>query len=75
MRRMIPIFHSVAHKLQDAIEMRVKAVDELDAEVDILAWMGRTALELIGQAGLGHSFDPLVSDSADEFGAAVKATQ
>ena len=55
--------------------MRVKAVDELDAEVDILAWMGRTALELIGQAGLGYSFDPLVSDSADEFGAAVKATQ
>ncbi|KAI0355254.1 cytochrome P450 [Trametes cingulata] len=38
----------------------------------MLGWMGRTALELIGQTGLGYSFDPLVEDSADEFGTAVK---
>ena len=75
MRRMVPIFHSVAHKLQDAIEMRLRAADEADLEIDMLMWMGRTALELVGQVGLGYSFDPLVSDSADEFGAAVKATQ
>lgn len=41
--------------------------------MDVLAWMGRTALELIGQGGLGHSFDPLVEDSQDEFAEAVKA--
>ena len=35
--------------------------------------MSRTALELIGQAGLGYSFDPLVSDSPDEFTLAVKS--
>ena len=28
-------------------------------DLDILAWMGRTALELIGQGGLGHSFNAL----------------
>ena len=39
----------------------------------MLAWMGRTALELIGQAGLGYSFDPLVADSMDEFAGAVKS--
>ena len=35
--------------------------------------MGRTALELVGQGGLGHSFDPLVEDSKDEYTEAVKA--
>ena len=39
----------------------------------MLAWMGRTALELIGQAGLGYSFDPLVADCMDEFAGAVKS--
>ena len=43
------------------------------AEVDMVGWMGRTALELMGQAGLGYSFDPLTADSADEFGEALKA--
>lgn len=28
-----------------------------------MKWMTRTALELIGQSGLGYSFDPLVDDS------------
>ena len=34
--------------------------------------MGRTALELIGQGGLGYSFDRLVEESEDEFGDAMK---
>lgn len=28
-------------------------------EIDVLAWLSRAALELIGQAGLGYSFDDL----------------
>jgi hypothetical protein len=27
-----------------------------------MSWMTRTALELIGQSGLGYSFDPLTED-------------
>lgn len=38
----------------------------------MLSWMSRTALELIGQAGIGHSFDPLVEDVGDEYTTAVK---
>lgn len=41
-------------------------------EIDILHWMGRTALELIGQGGLGYSFDPLVEDVSNHFAEAVK---
>jgi len=30
----------------------------------MLNWMGRTALELVGQAGLGYSFDSMTEDAA-----------
>ncbi|KAI0628909.1 cytochrome P450 [Trametes polyzona] len=74
MRRMVPIFHEVTHKLQQGIEARVAGRDG-PVELDMLNWMSRTALELIGQSGLGYSFDPLVADSADEFGTAIKEFQ
>ncbi|KAH9929175.1 cytochrome P450 [Fomitopsis serialis] len=71
MRHMLPIFYSITSKLQEAITVRVKAGQD---EIDILDWMGRTALELVGQAGLGWSFDPLVKDTVDHnLGTAVKA--
>ena len=37
-------------KLRDTILGRVKAGPQ---EIDMLQWFGRTALELIGQSGLG----------------------
>ena len=42
-------------------------------ELDVLGWMGRTALELVGQGGFGYSFDPLVAESKDSFTDAVKS--
>lgn len=39
----------------------------------MLEWMSRTALELIGQGGLGYSFDPLVEDIDNSLGDAMKA--
>ena len=41
-------------------------------EIDMLTWMGRTALELVGQGGLGYSFDPLVANTHNDFGEAIK---
>ena len=41
-------------------------------EIDVLEWMARLALELVGQAGLGWSFDPLTDDTPREYTAAVK---
>ena len=71
MRHMIPIFYDITRKLQDAIAMRVK---DGQGEIDMLDWMGRTALELIGQAGLGWSFDPLIEDTVgNNLGTAVKS--
>ena len=42
-------------------------------EVDVLQWMNRGALELMGQAGLGYSFDPLVSAGSNDLAKAIKA--
>ncbi|KAL6306620.1 cytochrome P450 [Sparassis latifolia] len=70
MRRVLPIFYKVVGRLHTAINARV---NKEATEVDMLAWMGRTALELIGQGGLGYSFDPLVEDATDEYADALKA--
>ena len=40
--------------------------------VDILGWFGRTALELIGQGGLGYSLDTLTTPTPNDYGEALK---
>ncbi|KAF9459159.1 cytochrome P450 [Collybia nuda] len=60
MRGMIPIFYEVTHKLHAALNSRV--IDG-PREIDMHRWMSRTALELIGQSGLGYSFDSLTDES------------
>ncbi|KAI0764992.1 cytochrome P450 [Fomes fomentarius] len=74
LREMTPIFYEVVHKTCDAIVQRVKAGADTKGgvEIDMLGWMGRTTLEVLGQAGLGYSFDPLTDDRPDEFATAVK---
>ena len=52
--------------------VRIQLKTSESDEVDILAWMGRTALELIGKGGLGHSFDPLVESKPDAYANAMK---
>ena len=42
--------------MNSGIEAEVK---DQTATVDIMEWLGRTALELIGQGGLGVSMDSL----------------
>ncbi|KAH9933804.1 cytochrome P450, partial [Fomitopsis serialis] len=70
MRHILPLFYTVSHRLREAITARVQ---EGPRELDVLYWMGRASLELIGQGGLGHSFDPLIEDREDPYGQAVKA--
>ncbi|KAF8966255.1 cytochrome P450 [Flammula alnicola] len=59
MREMIPTFYNVTYKLRDTIANRVK---DGPREIEIMSWLTRTAMELIGQSGLGYSFDPLTED-------------
>ncbi|KAI0628769.1 cytochrome P450 [Trametes polyzona] len=70
LRGMTPIFNQVVGQLRAAIASRLK---DGPRELDLLEWTGRTALELIGQGGLGYSFDPLTRDVADDFASSLKA--
>ncbi|KAI0948590.1 hypothetical protein AcV7_009287 [Taiwanofungus camphoratus] len=67
---MLPTFYKVVHNLRKAIAAQVK---DGSKEIDVLHWSGRAALELIGQAGLGYSFDPIVADTSNDFADAIKA--
>ncbi|KAJ3565769.1 hypothetical protein NP233_g7435 [Leucocoprinus birnbaumii] len=60
MREMIPLFYEVTDRLRAVL---LKKVTSGSQEVDILHWMTRTALELIGQSGMGYSFDSLEDDN------------
>ncbi|KAH9858559.1 cytochrome P450 [Lenzites betulinus] len=76
LRNMIPLFYDIIHKTRDAMVARVPVGAEKGSatrvELDMLSWMGRTTLEVLGQGALGYSFDPLVEDVPDEFAKTVK---
>lgn len=59
MCEMIPLFYEVTERLRVSLK---KKTANGPKEVDIMQWMTRTALELIGQSGMGYSFDTLESE-------------
>ncbi|CAE6533898.1 unnamed protein product [Rhizoctonia solani] len=62
--------HKAQRKLKDAL---TRAIDGAESkEVDMLLWCSKTALELIGQAGLGHTFGVL-QGTESEYSHAIKS--
>ena len=55
--------------MNSGIEAEVK---DQTATVDIMEWLGRTALELIGQGGLGVSMDSLCEPIPNPLADSVK---
>ncbi|KAI0247114.1 cytochrome P450, partial [Lactifluus subvellereus] len=68
MRYMIPIFHTVVRQLREKLDSTLSSGPQ---EINIVGWMGKVALELIGQAGLGYSFGTLEGRN-DQFYNAIK---
>ncbi|THU78506.1 cytochrome P450 [Dendrothele bispora CBS 962.96] len=62
LKDMLPIVYEVVAKLEEGLSSKFKDGPETQ-EIDMLSWMSRTALELIGQAGLGYSFDNLANET------------
>ncbi|KAH9975384.1 cytochrome P450 [Lactifluus volemus] len=60
MRTIMPIFWDVTRRLEDTF---VDLLRGGPTELDMLVWMSRVSLELIGQAGIGISFDTLAKTS------------
>ncbi|KZP09574.1 cytochrome P450 [Athelia psychrophila] len=66
---MTPVFFEVVNKVRDTLKEKVSGGPQ---EIDMLHWIKRTALELIGQSGLGYSFDDLGENSRpSEYSGAV----
>lgn len=60
-------------QLRDAVTLQLGDLEiGHSAEIDMLHWVKRTALELIGQGGLGYSFGRLDSESANNYSDAVR---
>ncbi|KAJ7170583.1 cytochrome P450 [Mycena crocata] len=72
LRNMVPLFLNVGKRLRTALETKVQNGPQ---EVDMLLWMSRTALELVGQAGLGYSFDTLKDDEIAPYVRSIKNLQ
>ncbi|KAJ3534255.1 hypothetical protein NMY22_g7007 [Coprinellus aureogranulatus] len=70
MRELTPLFYEVVQKLRKSIAQQVAQGAE---EIEILSWMTRAALEIIGQGGFGYSFESLEPEATPHpFGIAVK---
>ncbi|TFY58649.1 hypothetical protein EVG20_g8067 [Dentipellis fragilis] len=69
MRYLTPIFQRVTKELGDLLTTKV---NDGKTELDVMMWMARLSLELIGQGGLGYSFDALNEHSTNAYGTAIK---
>ncbi len=63
------IANAACFQLQKAIETLVGKDGDV---IDVNGWMARTTLEMLGQAGLGYSFDNFIDDSTDAYGDSLK---
>ncbi|PCH43494.1 cytochrome P450 [Wolfiporia cocos MD-104 SS10] len=69
-RELYPIFCNTINRARRTL---VSEVASGQHELDMFHWMNRITLEIVGQAALGYSFDPLeVNEADDEYGKAFK---
>lgn len=69
LRKLVPKLYDVAHRLSDAVGKEIEGSSEV---LDMAQWMSRVALESVGQAVLGYSFDPLNSPSNNPYTKAIR---
>ncbi|THH05492.1 hypothetical protein EW146_g9889 [Bondarzewia mesenterica] len=69
MRHLMPIFYQITQQLRETL---IAKVEDGPKEVDMMDWMTRAALELVGQAGLGYSFDTLDDKVENTYANATK---
>ncbi|KAF5392163.1 hypothetical protein D9757_001398 [Collybiopsis confluens] len=60
----VPVLFEIAHKMENALKTQSRNSSLPDKEINILSWLGRASLEMIGEAGLGYSFDPMMDESS-----------
>ncbi|TFK48185.1 cytochrome P450 [Heliocybe sulcata] len=69
LRHMVPTFHGIAKQLRKIIAENVVHGPQ---DIDMMHWLTHTALELVGQAGLGVQFDLLHEGATSPYADAIK---
>ncbi|PPR01291.1 hypothetical protein CVT24_006366 [Panaeolus cyanescens] len=72
--KLSPLFHRIATELRDRLKTEVASHSGATTTVDMLDRLTRTALELISQGGIGHTFNSLEKNSKEfhDFHSALK---
>ena len=68
-----PYFYTPNHCTPQLRSGLAKQIASGAKEIDVLNWMTRTALELVGQGGLGWSFDSLEKQEENKLVEYIKA--
>ncbi|KAJ7476547.1 cytochrome P450 [Mycena latifolia] len=72
LRGVVPLFYEVAERVRD--NLITPKVHEGAQMLDLAGILSRASLELIGRAGIGYSFDPLLSgqEAPDRYAASLQ---
>ncbi|KAF9042273.1 cytochrome P450 [Panaeolus papilionaceus] len=77
LKKLTPLFYDISEKLASVMSREIETGDVDSKErksgvLDMSEWMGRVALESVGRAILGYSFDPLDSPHNNQYTSAIK---
>ncbi|QRV94594.1 cytochrome P450 family protein [Ceratobasidium sp. AG-Ba] len=70
-RYLVPIFMEKSNQLRDAWLNMIDNNPE-GVEIEVLSWLGRATLDIIGSAGFGYEFDSIKSEEENELAKAFK---
>jgi len=70
LKNVAPILDSVGRTLRIAVESQLK---DGPKTIDMLRWCSRGTLEMVGQAMIDYSFDPLLEERRNEYASAITA--
>ncbi|KAG9128433.1 hypothetical protein FRC07_012541 [Ceratobasidium sp. 392] len=65
-RELVPIFWQKSNKLKDIWLNMIKSSSEEATTIDVLSWLSRATLDIIGVAGFDYHFNSLDEDDEDE---------
>ncbi|TDL16040.1 cytochrome P450 [Rickenella mellea] len=70
MRSLTPLFYKITRELGDILAEKVKG--KKCVTVNMLDWMSRISLEIVGQAGMGYSFEVFDERDQNEYAHCVR---
>ncbi|KAG8743143.1 hypothetical protein FRC10_000360 [Ceratobasidium sp. 414] len=71
-RHLVPIFWEKSNQLRDIWLETINSSPE-GVEIDVLSWLGRATLDVIGTAGFGYEFNSLQNGDENELAKAFKS--